>query len=234
MQNGQVVHDIPPLPDAPMQSSASVDGGSAVEGGQQAYGQYMPDVPGARQYSPRPGDEKLFVRFYKRSVIDGEQTNAKGRPIYKDVDYVRIFVPGDKNTEIDTKVTDQHKGRFPRQWEQWQRTQTQATPEGTPLAEWPQITRSQAEELRFFGVLTVEQLAGLPDSMSGKGLMGFFDLRRKAQTFIGAQAENEKNAVAARENAELREMLAKQQAQIDALMKGKQNEPPSGGAGRSR
>jgi hypothetical protein len=243
MQNGQVVFDdLPPLPDAaPMPSPAGAAPAApaqAYEGGQAVYGGYIND----RQYAPKPGDEKLYVVFYMRTVPNGIETNKQGRPIYQEVPYVRIHVPGDKNNVIDTKVTNEHRGRFPRQWQQFERSQVQAAPDGTPLAEWPIITRSQAMELRHFGVLTVEQLAAMPDGLGQGRLMGFFDLRRKAAAWLKNAADNS----AAVENAKLKEQLADMQTQIARLVQAQQtevpqpdtaevtHESPSGGARRGR
>jgi hypothetical protein len=55
--------------------------------------------------------------------------------------------------------------------------------EGMPLSEWPQITRTQAEELSFMNAKTVEQLASMKDSNLG-AIMGGYALREKAQKWL--------------------------------------------------
>jgi hypothetical protein len=64
------------------------------------------------------GDSQLQVEFF---VSDVE--NWKGHP------FVRIMIPGDKNTIIEQPVREDHKKRFPRQWPNRQsRTQRQSAP----------------------------------------------------------------------------------------------------------
>jgi hypothetical protein len=164
----------------------------------------------------RPGDEKLYVVFYPRSVLNGIASKEHGRPIYHDVDFVRIHIPGDRFTTIDKKVTDVERGRFPTQWARYSATKQNSMPDGLPLAEWPAITRSQAEELRHFNVFTIEQLSTLPDQY-GQRFPGFFDLRRKAQAHL-AQAKDDAFATkVAVENDELRARISQQEATLKVL-----------------
>jgi len=65
-------------------------------------------------------DARLAVTFYKRSVEQKDESMAAGRPIFKEFDFVRICVPGDALTEIDTYANNSHKMRFPRQWAHYQ------------------------------------------------------------------------------------------------------------------
>src|SRR5512147_2882492 len=118
-----------------------------------------PDFQGA--YNP---DSRLAVRFYVRPVENSFETQAQGKPVFTDVDYVEIFVPGDNNTIIDQPVREDHKKRFPIQWAHFQNQHAKDTREiGTPLTEWTQITRSQAEELRALKFYTVESVANASD-----------------------------------------------------------------------
>jgi hypothetical protein len=119
------------------------------------------------------GDENLYVQFFTAPLQDKERTEEEGRPIFKDVDMIRIMVPGDKDNIIERAVRQGDSQRFPKQWEAYKQGREEAL-EGTPLEQWPMITRAQVEELRFFHVKTVEQLANISDS--------------NAQKFIGIQA----------------------------------------------
>jgi hypothetical protein len=56
---------------------------------------------------------------------------------------------------------------------------------GTPLEAWPLVNRGQVEELKFFGITTVEQLADLSDSHAGKWA-GVVTLKQKAKSFLAA------------------------------------------------
>ena len=65
-------------------------------------------------------DSRLAVTFYKRSMEQKDESIAAGRPIFKEFDFIRICVPGDNLTEIDTYANESHKARFPRQWAHYQ------------------------------------------------------------------------------------------------------------------
>lgn len=165
---------------------------------------------------PLPGDEKLYLRFYTKSVIDGERTRAEGRPIYKEVDYVAIHAPGDKNNIVHKKVGYEEAMRFGPRYEAFRRTRVNSKPDGVPLTEWPAITRAQCDELAHFHIHTVEQLAQLPDQL-GQKFMGFFDLRRKAQAYL-QQVKDDTYAIrVAEENDDLRRQVAQQTALLEKM-----------------
>src|SRR5215469_4159702 len=77
-------------------------------------------------------DSRLFVQFYRRAVQNKFKSDQQGRPIFDEIDYVKIIVPGDKNTVIDSPASEEHKFRFEKQWDRYKRGQEQAS-EGTPL-----------------------------------------------------------------------------------------------------
>jgi hypothetical protein len=70
-------------------------------------------------------DSHLHVEFYEND-----------RAPYKGVPFVRILIPGDKTTEIDQPVREDHKERFPRQWLYYQMKNSEGVMIGTPLQEW--------------------------------------------------------------------------------------------------
>jgi hypothetical protein len=133
-------------------------------------------------------DDGLYVEFSMFAEQNKAKSLEEGRPIFDEVPYVRIMIPGDKDNIIHRKVKDSDKQRWPRQWQAFEANQEQPL-EGTPLAEWPGITRAQVEELAHFGCKTVEQLAQMPDSQAGK-FMGVQMLRQKAQAYLTASAAN--------------------------------------------
>ncbi len=162
------------------------------------------------------GDDKLFVTFFNHPRKNEAKTLEEGRPIYNDEAYVRIMVPGDKDSIVIRPARDMDKHRFAKQWAAFESGDA-AEQEGTPLRAWPMITRSQVEELKFFGVHTVEQLADLADVHVQK-FMGVGQLKQQAQAFIQAAKES---APMAQLNAALEERdneIAAQQQAIDELM----------------
>jgi hypothetical protein len=179
-------------------------------------------------------DSRLAVQFYKKSMKQEDASNEAGRPIFKEFDFVRIMIPGDNLTEIDTYAQDSHKQRFPRQWAHYQnQTAGHEDVVGTPLDQWPQITRSQAEELRGLKFYTVESIADCSDQQLQRiGMvagMSPHNFRIKAKAFLNlannsaevAQREAELNALKeenAKIKAETDAKLSKMQEQMEALL----------------
>src|SRR5690606_9295016 len=107
-------------------------------------------------------DDKLAVAFFFSPVQDDEATAREGRPIFKDAEFIKILIPGDKTNVVVRQASQSDKDRFAQQYARFKNNQQEVL-EGTPLEAWPLVTRSQVEELKYFGVRTVEQLAGMAD-----------------------------------------------------------------------
>ncbi len=146
------------------------------------------------------GDNRLLVQFHVLPMIDDVRSAEEGRPIYKDVDHVRIMQPGNKESIVDRPVTEMDIARFRQQYDNWKSGQEELV-EGTPLEAWPEITRAQVEEMRYFNVRTVEQLADMADAHAQK-FMGINEMRRKARLYRDRAA---KNAVSTKLQKELKE-----------------------------
>lgn len=125
--------------------------------------------------APTGTDQNLAVEFYTRPSLlpNQEASDAAGYPVYKDVPWIRILIPGDRTKSYDRPAKLESEGpndqtppdhlRFPRQWQAYKQQTTKAVV-GLPLEEWPAITRSEAESLKRMDIHTVEQLASMPDS----------------------------------------------------------------------
>ena len=176
-------------------------------------------------------DSRLQVRFYKRPVQQEAETLASGRPIYKEFDFVHICVAGDTLTEIDTYVLQSHKTRFPIQWANYQNRIGKDDQEviGTPVAEWPLVSKSQAEELRAMRFYTVEAIAGASDQqlqrMGMAAGMSPYAFRDKAKSFLNLASDSAETDKRTQEINELKEELAKKaeenakiKAETDAKM----------------
>lgn len=139
-------------------------------------------APGGLPPGMGPGfDDKLHVKFFTRPRIDIEASSKANRPIYKDVPFVEIMVPGDKNNISLEEVWDLHKRRFPRHWEQFQAGLKDQVV-GTPLRVAPFLTDSHIEELAYFKIRTLEQLATLSDTHMT--FMGARELQQAAKKFL--------------------------------------------------
>ena len=173
-------------------------------------------------------DAALIVEFYTKPVQDIFQSSKQGKPVFQDVTYVRINVPGLKEMQVDTPARSDHQRRFPMQYQHFlQRTQGDAREIGTPVAEWPQITRSQAEEFRALKFFTIEAIANASDAnINAIGMIGGmapYLLREKARAFLQAakdsalpQHQAEELAKRDAEIAMLKEQIAQIAAKVAA------------------
>ena len=168
-------------------------------------------------------DSRLAVQFYKKSLKQDLDSSEAGRPIFKEFDFVRIMIPGDNLTEIDTYAQDSHKQRFPRQWAHYQnQVANHEDIIGTPLEQWPQITRSQAEELRGLKFHTVEAIADCSDQQLQRiGMvagMSPHNFRLKAKAFLNLANDSAQVAHREEELQALRQENAKITAETDAKL----------------
>ena len=160
-------------------------------------------------------DKKLFVTFFTEAVQNESRTIDEGRPIFDDIDMIKIMYPGQR----DTTVGIAHMGyqqRFPRQWAQYKARQTQ-TISGTPLSSATWLSKGQVAELNSVNIHSVEQLAGMPDNVAVK-FMNHHQLKQQAQAFLDAAAGN---APLLRMQAELSkrdEQIAELQAQMATML----------------
>lgn len=128
-------------------------------------------------------DAGLYVEFYLEAVKDEEATIEAGRPIFFDREYIKIIPVGDKMTVICEPVTDEYRFRWPQKYAAFKAQQHQPQ-EGTPLEQWPPLTKSQVLTFKGANVHTVEQLANVSDGNLSNLGMGARDLREKAIAYI--------------------------------------------------
>jgi hypothetical protein len=138
-------------------------------------------------------DAVLAVRFYSHEVQNDFLTNKEGRPISYMADFVRIEIPGNQLSIIDTFVNNSHKSQFPTQWAMYlnEKADGNNNPDnvqGTLLRDWPILNAAQATELKHFKFYTVEQVAAASDQqLMAIGMtagMSPLALRDKAKAFL--------------------------------------------------
>ena len=166
------------------------------------------------------GDSQLQVEFFI--------TEAKG---WEGQPFVRINIPGDKNTIIEQPVREDHKQRFPRQWLYFQmkNSEGEAPVIGTSLEQWARedketINMAHVEELRILKFQTVEQVALASDSQLQRIGMGGPGLREKAKNYLTRKNRSE----TAEELDNTKKQLAELQAQMAELLaaKPRKGRPP--------
>lgn len=171
-------------------------------------------------YSETNSTEKdnTIPRFYLRAVQNEFRSHEEGRPIFEDLEYVEIIIPGNRGTVVDTLVKEEHRQRWPIAYARFKQGEAEVM-EGTPIAEWPGVTRSQAEELKFLNIRTVEALANLDDHNLQRAVpMGGNALREKAKRYLlNAAGSAPAEALAAKVDDQAATIAALQQ-QVEALL----------------
>lgn len=127
----------------------------------------------------------LSVKWRWEPCLNKAKSKEEGRPIYEDKEWVTIRVPGDPTMAIDHFATDEEKAQHRRSLEAWKADHTSEGIVGTRLEQWPMMSRSTVEELKHFGVRTVEQLAAMNDA-NVRNIPRGLALRSQAQAWVKA------------------------------------------------
>ena len=156
-----------------------------------------------------------MVEFFRKPVHMEAKSREAGRAIYEEVDYIRIYTPGDKSSVIERPVNVLDEQRFADRYSKWKAGQEQAIM-GTPITVLPGMTPAKAEEYRYFKIFTVEQLAEAPDNV-GQKFMSFQQDKQRARAFMQVAANNapieKMNEELEKRDAQIEEM----RAMIEAL-----------------
>lgn len=148
------------------------------------------DMMEAAGMAPQPQQQRdtLAVRFFLKPQKNEKKSRDAGRPIYEDTEQVEIRIPGDRDVLV-RPATAEDKARWDRQYEAFKKNQDQTTASGMPLGEWPLITGALREELGYFGIKTVEQLAGVPDVQLQR-IGPLMALRQKARDWVARSKDD--------------------------------------------
>lgn len=176
-----------------------------------------PDFAGAMN-----PDSVLHVTFYQRAIKNDFLSLKENRPIYEDVDFVRIEKPGDTLSIIDTPSRKDHADRFPLQWARYQNNKSADQTIGTPVEEWPRLEASQREMLKAMNFRTVDSIANASDAqiqqvgmLAGMAPMAF---REQAKIFLRRASDTADAALRAAESEKLREQNEELHKQMQAMM----------------
>lgn len=170
----------------------------------------------------QPDGEGCLALFYDRAVQDEDQTRIEGRPVYRNLPYVRITIAGQRNTVVDEPVHDSYaqpgrdpRLRWPKAWEGYL-AKRPGLADGTPIEEWPLLNPAQVAELKAGGILAVEQLATMSDAGLGRLGMGARELRERARQFLQPAPDVERALRA--EVQQQAHLIADLSSKIDQLM----------------
>ena len=183
-------------------------------------------------------DEQLptYGRFYDHSTLKGNSNPDKqNKPVYIDVLMCEIAIKGDKNTSISKRVFEDdgttaidHPGlgalpeAYPRAWKAY-KSGSEDYMDGSPLDAIPGLGVSGKRNLQSEGIMTIEDLAALPDSIVDSK-SGMLELRKKAQAYLTAMEPEKVAAEEAERQAEMDELKA-QIAELQAAQKPKRGRP---------
>jgi hypothetical protein len=164
------------------------------------------------EYDANPQDfqdnsmKGVHARFYWFPYKDEAASAEAGRPIFQDREFVELLAPGNSTNIVRRKVSDMDRRNFPQQYALFKQGDSEQMV-GTPLAEWPMVTRSHVEELAYIKCRTVEQLAEINDAACNT-MPGLYDLKKKAKLWLEKAASDAPFTAMAKENEELRARIA--------------------------
>ena len=138
-----------------------------------------------------------FATFYSDAIEFKAESEKAGRPIFRDVPFVRIIIPGDANNIIERVAKDADKQRFPQHWRNFEAGRGEEQP-GTPLDILFPDKPSIVARLRHANVRTIEALA----EVSAEGMrtigMGAMEWSQAAAKFLklanDSKAQTQMNA----------------------------------------
>lgn len=156
------------------------------------------------------GDRQLHVSFFHEEIPDPKLTLEMGRQMYRTVEMCSIRRPGDRDVRIDRveKMRPDPRLRFPLHYARFKAGE-KVQVKGTLLREWGVIDRATAKSYEAVDIHTVEQLAGLSDTVCQQYRGSLAD-RQKARDWLDQVKGLEPVAKARAEAEELR-------AQVQAL-----------------
>jgi hypothetical protein len=157
------------------------------------------------------GDEGLLVRFYRTMEPNQERSKLTGKPEFDEVECISIIVPGSRDEHVAI-VNDDYRARFGDEYAEWKKRDG-APINGTPLEEWTHASRSFVEEMKTFGVRSVEDLAGLPDVMAMRS-PSVMTMKAKAVAWLETAGTEGVAVALAAENEDLKAQIAALQAQL--------------------
>ena len=160
----------------------------------------------------------VAVAFGMNPTIDKAKTKEAGHDVYKDVEFVKIVVPGDKTSMLLQPSNDSYRRRFPNAYASFQKREKRGTVEGMLLEQWPAISRAVAMTLYAAHIQTVEALAEVHDgNIDRLSIANARELRDKARAWLKHAKDGAQTLKDAAEKKQLQDQIAALQAQITEL-----------------
>lgn len=154
-------------------------------------------------------DSQLVVLFYTRSVFNAALSQAKGARQYENQTWVKMHPPGEKLNIIDRPVQEGDKVRFPQHWNMFLQNKQQI-PDGTPIDLLFPNNPATADNLRAFGIHTIQQCAKISAHAVDSIGMGATDWKNMAIKYL-------ENATSGAAFLQLQAEVAKKDQEIKIL-----------------
>jgi len=167
-----------------------------------------------------PVDAGVIPHFFLTEEQDPDATKREGRPVSKSVEMIEILIPANPKTKPVYRVRDEHREKYADAYAKCKAKQEQR-PDGTPLEQWPYLSRLRVMELKAINIYTVEQLAGLSDQQLQKVGSDGLEIQKRARQFLQPEGATLKEVRA--ENLALKDRLAAAEAAIAQLQGIKSN-----------
>jgi hypothetical protein len=161
-------------------------------------------------------DGSNHPRFFVDQVQDMVASENAGRPIFREEERVEIIMPGNPHTRPVARVSDEHRQRWPREYEAF-KAGLEISPDGTPLEEWPILKRSQVMELKALGFKTVEHIRDMDDLAIQRIGMGGRRLKELAGGFLDDADRIANESKLSAENERLTEQVAALTRQVQEM-----------------
>lgn len=182
---------------------------------------------GTNSYAVSHGDDRgIYVEFDTMPEYQEYLSKQEGRPIHKDIEIIRVFMPGRNQPAIRKVITEStptqpsDPQRFPHQYEAF-KNKTKVVLEGTAIEEWTPLTKSEALNMKALNIHTVEMLANVPDTAIESLGLGGRSVRDKARAFIAKSVDNSAFTKLQAENETLKADLQMLKKQVEDLGKSK-------------
>lgn len=141
---------------------------------------------------------KNYVKFYRQWVRNNFKSNAEGREVGEEQDFILIISPGQAKTEVRRKATEADRLAYAQEFAAYHAGKEQQI-SGTPIELLPGLPNGMADALKAQYIFTIEQMADLSDIGMQKVGMGGNEIRQKAKAYLaGGSTElaNLRNEVA--------------------------------------
>lgn len=170
------------------------------------------------------------LRIWQDVAKNNFLSEREGRPVFDEVVYVEVIAPGSGGASPvfeAIRFWAKELGQPPRRTAHYEKYKTFVDQflsneeagklSGTPLSEWPEISRSLAATLKAAGIHTVEALANIGDTRLTLVGPDGRTWREKANAFLEAAKDASYATGLAADVQHLREELADKNRQVEEL-----------------